>query len=105
MGAKCRWPFGGSRMTWILRILNLKPKENKEPKSFVNTSTTRKQTLETLRTKISNTKISCRVKRKFHFSRSPSLTDTQNENEDFGCRRGGHSAHSTHVGRGGLLWP
>jgi len=28
----------------------------------------------------------------------PSLTDTQNENEDTGCRRGGHSAHSAHLG-------
>jgi hypothetical protein len=28
-----------------------------------------------------------------------SLTDTQNENEDTGCRRGGHSAHA-HLGRG-----
>ncbi len=28
-----------------------------------------------------------------------SLTDTTNENEDTGYRRGGHSAHSAHLGR------
>ena len=99
----------------VLRILNQKPKENKETKSFVNTSTSTLRTslnnililIKNTRTNvrnasdlISNTKISCR----FHgenftlLEEMSSLTDTQNENEDTDCRRDGHSAHSAHLG-------
>ena len=115
-GTKCRCGHLRIHISLrLLRILNQKPKENKETKSFVNTSTsTLRTSLNNILILIKNTRTNVQkcfvtdfkykdfmpsqAKISLFSKKLSSLTDTQNEIEDTAYRRGVHSAHSAHLG-------